>query len=158
MRGYIKRCATVSGTDSQKWRQLYGTTATYNLPQHKKNQHIGHCWSPCPYSDESDSIRTEAMTGNYIDPYYVTVYHLKKELGVSSKEDIPIEDLRRVGTISGTILTTTVSGASGVDHFDYDKGKYVYMTTANRGNKWGYECTFSGCPYRAYHGKNYFHT
>ena len=55
------RCATVSGTDEEKWDQLYGTEVVGNLPQHKKNQHVGHCWAPCPYSTQCSDLRREHL-------------------------------------------------------------------------------------------------
>ena len=37
-----------------------------------------------------------------------------------------------------------------------DHGEY-YMRVAQRGNRWGFECTFSGCPYLIDNGRPYFH-
>jgi hypothetical protein len=37
-----------------------------------------------------------------------------------------------------------------------DHGIY-YMRVAQRGNKWGFECTFDGCPYLLDNGHRYFH-
>lgn len=37
-------------------------------------------------------------------------------------------------------------------------GKEYYMTTSSRGSAWGFECTFSGCPYNDAHGIEYFYT
>lgn len=35
--------------------------------------------------------------------------------------------------------------------------KHYFMRTAARGNKWGYECTFPGCPFHTTNNKNYFY-
>jgi len=35
-------------------------------------------------------------------------------------------------------------------------GNY-YMKVASRGSSWGFECTYSGCPYLIEHGYPYFH-
>lgn len=56
-------CATASGTDQEKWEQIYGTTAYGNLPQDKKQEDEGHCYEPCPYSTQCDSIRSGLMIG-----------------------------------------------------------------------------------------------
>ena len=37
---------------------LYG-----NLPQHKRNDHVGHCWMLCPYDSNNTIERTRAMLG-----------------------------------------------------------------------------------------------
>lgn len=39
-------------------------------------------------------------------------------------------------------------------HVDHD---IYYMRVASRGTAWGYECTYSGCPYEADRGLPYFH-
>jgi len=135
LRGQRIRCATVSGTDQEKWERFYGTTAYGNLPQHKKHLHIGHKWARCPYDTECNDIRTEHMTGNFLDPHYdPDTYY---------------------STITGTVPFTS---AQKIEHYDDAEEKHVYMSTASRGTKWGFECTFSGCPYRNYHGKPYFYT
>lgn len=38
-----------------------------------------------------------------------------------------------------------------VDHGDH------YMATASRGSVWGFECTYSGCPYLLTNGTRYFY-
>jgi len=44
-----------------QWQYEVGTTAYGNLPQHKRNDHTGHCWMPCPYSLESSIERSNTM-------------------------------------------------------------------------------------------------
>jgi len=46
-----------------QWQYEYGTTIYGNLAQHKKDQHDGHCWAPCPYSTASSDTRSENMLG-----------------------------------------------------------------------------------------------
>jgi len=46
-----------------QWQYERGTTIYGNLPQHKKHEHEGHCWAPCPYSTASSDIRSETMLG-----------------------------------------------------------------------------------------------
>ncbi len=136
LRGQRIRCATVSGTDSEKWRQLYGTTATYNLPQHKKHAHEGHCWATCPYDDDCDSSRTAAMTRYYLDPYYDPDTHYM--------------------TITGTV--SFVEGDKIKHETDVnDVVRHYYMKTESKGPRWGYECTYSGCPYEVHNAKPYFY-
>lgn len=134
LRGRMIRCATISGTDQEKWEQLYGTTAYGNLPQHKKHLHDGHCWAPCPYDTTCTGVRTQNMTGYYLDPYY--------------------DPNTNYMTISGTIPFTD---AQKVLHEDANRRHY-YMKTTSKGSAWGYECTFNNCPYKTQHGKPYFYT
>jgi hypothetical protein len=42
-----------------------------------------------------------------------------------------------------------------VDHTNVDTGKVHYMTREYRGG-WGFECTYSGCPYNIANGTKYF--
>lgn len=56
-------CTTFSGTDQELWEALYGTEAYGNLPQHKKHQHVGNKWNPCPYSTQSDDLRSAHRLG-----------------------------------------------------------------------------------------------
>jgi hypothetical protein len=46
-----------------EWRNQHGTTAYGNLPQHKRQDHVGHCWAPCPYSTQSSDFRTRSLLG-----------------------------------------------------------------------------------------------
>lgn len=50
----------------------------------------------------------------------------------------------------GEIPTTTV------DHVD-EYGQHNYLKVASRGNVWGFECTYSGCPYNINYGYPYFY-
>lgn len=99
-----------SGTDAifEKWLQWkyeVGTDTYGNLPQHRKSEHVGHCFAPCPYSSDCDDVRTRHM------------------LGLDDADPLP----------------TRVSHTSG--------NMTYYMQTANRGSKWGYECTFINCSF-----------
>jgi hypothetical protein len=74
------------------------------------------------------------MTGYFIDPFY--------------------DPDTNYMTISGTIPFTD---GERIEHYDVTTGKHVYMNTASKGTMWGYECTYSGCPYKTYHNKPYFY-
>jgi hypothetical protein len=93
-----------------QWRFNYGTAQTGNLPQHKVNDHEGHCWMPCPYSTASSDDRSEIMWELNDDPEYT-----KNDHGI------------------------------------------YYMETHARGSVWGFQCTYSGCPYYIGEGKRYFY-
>lgn len=59
------------------WKIKIGTDNYGNLPENKvyKNK-IGHCWAPCPYSIQSDDIRTRIMLGiDELDPLPVKNDH-----------------------------------------------------------------------------------
>lgn len=56
-------CATFSGTAQELWEATHGTESYGNLPQYKKDQHVGNMWNPCPYSTQSDDLRTEHRLG-----------------------------------------------------------------------------------------------
>lgn len=56
-------CSTVSGTEQEQWHQIYGTNAVGQLPQWKKDQHVGHCWHPCPYSTQCADLQTRNLLG-----------------------------------------------------------------------------------------------
>lgn len=88
----------------EKWEYMHGTDAYGNLPQYKKDQHVGHCYAPCPYSTQSPALRSFHMLGNDFD--------LNERY----------------------------------NHTDAN-GIIYYMETTSKGSKWGFECTFNGCPY-----------
>lgn len=68
MRGRYIRCTTISGTPQERWEQLYGTTVYGNLPQHKKHNHVGHCWAKCPYDTTCSGVRRRHMVGTETPP------------------------------------------------------------------------------------------
>ena len=67
---------TVSGTDADKWRYMYGTDSVGNLPEFKKLRHVGNCYAPCPYSETCDELRVRIMLGlGDSDPLPTQVLH-----------------------------------------------------------------------------------
>ena len=50
-------------TAAEKWEQIHGTTANGNLPQWKRDEHVGHKWYPCPYSTQASEHFTRAKLG-----------------------------------------------------------------------------------------------
>lgn len=54
-------CNDDSLTELEKWEKIYGTSYVGNLPQYKKNQHVGNCWSPCPYDSSATVLRTRHL-------------------------------------------------------------------------------------------------
>jgi len=69
-----------SSTPFEKWLQWQyeiGTTVYGNLPQHKKSEHKGHCWMPCPYTSITDSSveRSETMWSGSGAPELSRVAH-----------------------------------------------------------------------------------
>ncbi len=74
-------CDDTGLTDAEKWRYTVGTEFTGNLPEYKKDQHVGHCWSPCPYDTNSTDIRTRHLLNlSLTDPLPVKVSHLDTSL------------------------------------------------------------------------------
>ena len=50
-------------TDAEKWEKIYGTEYVGNLPQHKKQLHVGNCWASCPYDANAAELRTRHLLG-----------------------------------------------------------------------------------------------
>lgn len=48
-----------------QWKYEFGSSTTLygNLPQHKRNDHYGHCWMLCPYDENNDEHRMRALLG-----------------------------------------------------------------------------------------------
>lgn len=95
-----------------QWKFEQGTYQYGNLGDWKKDDHVGHCFAPCPYDSNADETRTRIM------------------LDLSNSDPLPTRN---------------------------DHGIY-YMKTANRGAKWGFECTSDSCPYYTTNGVRYFYT
>ena len=45
------------------WEHMYGTTQEGNLPDWKKDDHVGSCWVPCPYSTQASDLRKRHLLG-----------------------------------------------------------------------------------------------
>jgi hypothetical protein len=59
---------------------------------------------------------------------------------------------------SDSVRTELWTGSDSVDREDHTAGgKIHYMRVSLRGNKWGFECTYSGCPYQDAAGYPYFY-
>lgn len=56
-------CNDDSLTPEEKWERIYGTESIGNLPEFKANQHVGRCFSKCPYSTQATERRTRLMLG-----------------------------------------------------------------------------------------------
>ena len=72
---------------------------------------------------------------------------LRDHVGISAAlcpYDENCSDLRATHMTGGVPVNQT-------DHFNH------YMKVENRGSIWGFGCTYSGCPYLANTGHNYFY-
>ena len=138
-------CDTVSGTKQEKWRQIYGTENYGNLPENKKGQHVGHKYAPCPFSTQSNDLRTRIMLRDYV---YEQSGDTSDLMAMNNNGSFLIPD----SLIDPTL--TSVLGYSRIDHSD---GKVHYMKTAASVAKWGFECTFVNCPYKIAVGRSYIY-
>jgi len=139
-------CATLT------WEEMYGTTAVGNLPQHKKHEHIGNMFMPCPYSTQAI-----ADFSNWPEKYGVTIQEYEATFG-------PVDRYDRIKHMLGLPIDTSDSDIDAmlVDHsieVPTATGtitKEVYMRPTKRA-AWGYECIFPGCPYYIDNGRRYFY-
>jgi hypothetical protein len=98
------------------WRYEIGTAEYGNLSKNKINEgKVGRSWMPCPYSTESDDLRT------------------RLSLKLSDTDPLPPKITHKIG------------------------GNTYYMTINSKGPRWGFECTYIGCPYYILTGKRYFY-
>jgi len=44
-----------------QWLYVHGTYQYGNIGDWKKDDHVGHCWAPCPYDLACDSTRTRHL-------------------------------------------------------------------------------------------------
>ena len=98
----------------------------------------------------------------------------KRRIGTSEYGNLPLDKkhFNKVGhcyapcpysSQSGDIRTRHLLGLSDADALptkvDHSIGNVIYyMKTASIGSKWGYVCTYPGCPYYLSTGKHYFFT
>lgn len=66
------------------WYYEYGTYQYGNLPDYKKDDHVGHCFAPCPYDSNATELRTRHLLGladNELLPTRVPhgIYYMKTE-------------------------------------------------------------------------------
>lgn len=136
-------CDTVSGTEQEKWRQIYGTENYGNLPENKKGQHVGHKYAPCPFSTQSGNLRTRIMLRDYV---YAQSGNTSDLMDMNNDGSFLIPD----SLIDPTLIS--ILGYGRVDHTDV---KVHYMRNSARSARWGFECTFVNCPYRGAVGRPY---
>jgi hypothetical protein len=106
--------AVASGIVDNMWEYIYGTEHEGNLPQYETYTHEGHSYAPCPYSTQSDEVRSRIM------------------LNLSNSDPLPTRNLHQIGN------------------------REYFMKTDYSG-KWGFRCTFVGCPFYIDNGYTYFH-
>jgi hypothetical protein len=58
---------------------------------------------------------------------------------------------------SSAVRSEMWTSLSGIPRNDHEEGQIHYLQVAQRGNTWGFECTYSGCTYEIDHGHPYFH-
>lgn len=54
-------CNNNNLTKEEKWAKIVGTTSYGNLPEYKVNEHVGHCYAPCPYSTQATDLKTRHL-------------------------------------------------------------------------------------------------
>lgn len=129
--------AVASGIVNSVWEYIYGTTASGNLPQHKKHFHSGHCWAPCPFSRHYEVDTVEGTR----DISTLRVRRMLVEDGGKHNLLDFTEDLTTGNTYFTRELPATFSGIELLIPHNYDNRDY-YMQTSSRGSVWGFECTF----------------
>ena len=111
------------------WEQLYGTTASGNLPQFVKN-HIGKCYAPCPFSTQAIFDINELPIG------YTQTF---------GEVDIYLKSRSMLGYVPSTFVDhTTPEGM-------------VVLLQPHYSGVWGHICMYDGCPYYLETGKRYFY-
>lgn len=70
----------------------------------------------------------------------------------------PFDTTDRCSDLRTVILIGVSDPSEGRSAHVDANGKEYYMTTSSRGSVWGFECTFSGCPYEVVHNVEYFYT
>ena len=140
------------------WRYTAGSEVYGNLPQWKRDQHVGHCWTPCPFSTQSSYLRTRQLLRD-------DVYEAD-----SSKDLLAVWPVGNPNAGQFKIPDETTGPAIGVSDvisevlFNYEvegirdhtrlDGRVEYMKTKHETYVceygWGTTISGYGCPYYEY--------
>lgn len=140
-RSYTDRC-------NKTWEELYGTTASGNLPQYKRFDCIEEVV-------DLDAMHLADPTLAWVDIRYFHYYHMK----------CPYGDYTTLsGVISGSLnwAQTTVSGQRVRQLVEEsDRSEHIYtggmMIRYSRGSAHGWLCVDPNCPYYHVNGMRYFY-
>jgi len=141
------------------------TICNDDLPIYKRDDHIGHCYAPCPFSTQSDDIRSRMMLRDLIVCEGGGDVLARFPNGQFIITDLDAEMTSTLGYSRNDHSTTTGNredtNSYGVD--DYTKyltfNGTVYMATTSRRGQYGYECAFNDCSYRQNNnGNRYFYS
>jgi hypothetical protein len=157
-------CITVSGTTSEEiWREVSLVTGPKQI-----------------YSDDAIDLMGQDIAeydawvlANKVVPFDKWLLW-KRRVGTSNYGNLP-EDKKRLDKVGHCYAPCPYSTQStdlrtrhllGLDDdatiptkVTHEVGGVTYyMRTANRGSKWGFECTHPGCPYYLLTGEKYFFT
>lgn len=123
--------------------------------EYKKDNHVGHCYAPCPFDIETDIGRVRAMLRDLV--YSRSSGSVDLLAYDSADKRFVIQD-NDVDTYLNSVLgySRTTHSGTRVRPFSSDEVHY-YMKTQSRGSAWGYECTYDNCPYKINEGGPYFY-
>lgn len=157
-------CITVSGTTNEEiWQEISLVLGPKNITSS----------GVIDYMNEEIAEYTGWVMANKEVPFDKWLLW-KRRVGTSNYGNLPSDkkQLDKVGhcyapcpysTQSSDLRTSNLlsldSGEALPDRVDHSvDGVTYYMRTASRGSKWGFECTYPGCPYYLLTGQKYFFT
>jgi hypothetical protein len=134
-----------------------------------------------PWSTSADSLAAKDVsawnvwaTANGVDPVtdvdkFGKWLIWKCSYGTTEYGNLPTRKRNHVGISAGpcpydilirsseerSLMWTGLTSLVRADHTV--DGKVHYMKVTSKGNLWGFECTYSGCPYQNVTGYPYFH-
>lgn len=162
MPGCLYRCPDVN--DSSLYTSWSGTRDHYGP---KPNAMTDEKHDALYAEDLGDYITWADDTGRDSDPYDPSLFqkflNWKLSIGTTNYGNLPQRKREHTGISCIPCPYDTDSSAERSEYWlgepvgtQVDHGEH-YMRVANRGRIWGFECTYSGCPYEVANGRPYFY-
>lgn len=161
------RCITITGTTNEEiWkqvRQVYGPVPVYASPSDTTPSYPPHEALMNDDISRYNNYISEYGTSVSFDKWLIWFIETGSHIYGNLRKNIKNEDVGHChapcpyDTLSSDLRTTHMLGAVPAKVMHEINGTHYYLKTTARGNKWGYECTFPGCPYNIDNGKAYFY-
>ena len=165
MPGCVTKCTTYSRVSIQAaWEDIrdhFGPRVDWSVISGSLAQNDVEAWTVWALDNGVDPISNVDKFGKWLiwKCSYGTTNYGNLPARIRDHEGItcipcPYDSIER-SDAARTEMWTGESTVTRANHII--NNKIYYMRVASKGNSWGFECTYSGCPYQDATGYPYFH-